>query len=223
VSEGAPMAPFPCAQAGVSRTRCRVPSDILSGHMLQQTARILSNLFQPMLTGTYVLLTIALTSALTWKAGVAWGAGMALLTAGVPALDIYRRMRGHTVDDFHILVRRQRLRPLLVAMFCTGLSFALALVLDAPHPLQASLLAALVTGALLTSVTGVWKISFHAAAAASALVILTWGLGWEALALGPLVPAVAWSRVALGRHTPAQVVAGLAAGSAVTIAVLFLY
>jgi len=34
---------------------------------------------------------------------------------------------------------------------------------------------------------------------------------------------VAWSRVALGRHTPAQVVAGLAAGSAVTIAVLFLY
>ncbi|MHB9148938.1 MAG: hypothetical protein ACYC33_02455 [Thermoleophilia bacterium] len=200
-----------------------VPSDILSGYMPQRIARILSSLFQPMLTGTYVLLVVALTSATSWRAGVAWGIGMALLTAGVPSLDIYRRMRRHTVGDFHILIRQQRLRPLLVALFCTGLGLALALGLGAPRQLQASLLTALVTGAALTSITGVWKISFHAATAASALAILAWGVGWEMLALAPVVPAVAWSRVILGRHTTAQVSAGLAAGAALTIAVLSLY
>lgn len=191
--------------------------------MPQRIARILSSLFQPILTGTYVLLIIALTAAENRPTGAAWGIGMALLTAGMPALDIYRRMRRHTVDDFHILIRQQRLRPLLVALFCTGLGLALALGLGAPRQLQASLLAALVTGAVLTSVTRVWKISFHAATAASALAILAWGVGWEMLALAPVVPAVAWSRVILGRHTTAQVSAGLVAGVALTIAVLSQY
>ena len=191
--------------------------------MSQRVARILSLVFQPMLTGTYVLLAIALTSAATWTAGVAWGIGMAVLTAGIPSLDILRRIRGRTVADFSIFIRRQRLRPLLVALTCTGLAFIVSLVLEAPHQLQASLLAALVTGAALASVTGAWKISFHAAAIVGAVAILAWYIGWEMLALAPLVPAVAWSRVVLGRHTLAQVLAGLAVGSALTILVLILY
>ncbi|HZK48538.1 MAG TPA: phosphatase PAP2 family protein [Thermoleophilia bacterium] len=198
-------------------------SAILSDDMPQRTATILSNLFQPMLTGTYVLLAIALTSATTWTSGVAWGVGLALLTAGVPSADIFRRMRVRTVDDFHIVVRTQRLGPLLVALSCTAAGLALALAMGAPHPLQASLLVALVTGVVLTSITGVWKISFHAATAVSALVILTWWLGWGALALAPLAPAVAWSRVALGRHSSAQVVAGGAVGATLALAVLALY
>ena len=94
--------------------------------MSQRVARILSLVFQPMLTGTYVLLAIALTSAATWTAGVAWGIGMAALTAGIPSLDILRRVRGRTVDDFSIFIRRQRLRPLLVALSCTGLGFVVS-------------------------------------------------------------------------------------------------
>lgn len=176
-----------------------------------------------MLTGTYVLLIIALTSAATWTAGVAWGVGLATLTAGIPSVDILRRVRGRTVDDFFIVIRSQRLRPLIVALSCTGLAFALSLVLGAPQQLQASLLAALATGAVLTSITWAWKISFHASAVAGALAILTWGVGWEMLVLAPLVPAVAWSRVALGRHTLAQVLAGIAVGSTLTIIVLSLY
>jgi membrane-associated phospholipid phosphatase len=110
-----------------------------------------------------------------------------------------------------------------VALSCTGLGFVLSVVLGAPHELQASLLAALVTGAALASVTGAWKISFHAAAIVGAVAILVWGISWEMLVLAPLVPAVAWSRVALGRHTLAQALAGVAVGSALTILVLLLY
>jgi membrane-associated phospholipid phosphatase len=168
-------------------------------------------------------MAVALDSAGSLGEGLAWGFGTVALTAGLPSLDIYRRMRGSTVDDFHIFAREQRIRPLLVALACAAAAFGLSLLLEAPRPVQVCLLAGFVTGATLTLVTGRWKISFHAAGAASSLVLLVWALGWTTLVLSPLVPAVAWSRVRLGRHTTAQVAAGLLTGLALTILVVALY
>jgi membrane-associated phospholipid phosphatase len=193
------------------------------GRGSRRIARILSDVFQPILLGTYVLIMVGLASADSVPAGLAWGFGSALLTAGVPTLEILRRMRRSTVDDFHIIAREQRLGPLLVALTCTALAFALSAALHAPHPVQTSLLAALVNGIVLTIVTGAWKVSFHSATASSSLVLIVWTLGPWSLLLAPLVPAVAWSRVRLGRHTPTQVVVGGVVGLALTLMVLALY
>lgn len=190
--------------------------------MTLRAARLLSSLFQPVLTGTYVLLAVSIADADTWVAAVGWGLGLAALTAGVPTFDILRRVRGNTVTDFHIAVREQRLRPLLVALGCTAAGLVLVLMLGGPRAVSVALSAALVTGGVLTVVTRVWKISFHAATAASAVVLLTWVLGPWALVTLLLPPAIAWSRVRLARHTPAQVAAGAVTGLVLTAAVVAL-
>lgn len=190
--------------------------------MAHRPARILSTLFQPILTGTYVLLVVSAATATSRAEALAWGLGTATLTAGLPTLDLLRRMRGRTVTDFHIAVREERLRPLLVMLGCVAATLGLAVALKAPKELTVALLAALVAGAVLTGVTRLWKISFHAATAASAVALLVWVLGPVALILLPIPPAVGWSRVELGRHSVAQVIAGGAAGLAITLAVVSL-
>lgn len=190
--------------------------------MAHRPARILSTLFQPILTGTYVLLVVSAATATSMAEALAWGLGTATLTAGIPTLDLLRRMRGRTVTDFHIAVREERLRPLLVMLGCVAATLGLAVALKAPRELTVALLAALVAGAVLTAVTRLWKISFHAATAASAVALLVWVLGPVALILLPIPPAVGWSRVELGRHSVAQVIAGGAAGLAITLAVVSL-
>jgi membrane-associated phospholipid phosphatase len=186
-------------------------------------ARLLSDVFQPVLLGSCVLLVVAVTTSESFWHGLAWGMGTVLLTAGVPTLDILRRMRRSTVDDFHIFAREQRLRPLLVALASTVVAFSITVLFDASLSLQACLLSALVTGVVLTVITGRWKISFHAATAASSSVLLVWVLGPAALLLAPLAPAIAWSRVRLQRHTPTQALAGLLVGLVMTLLVLSLY
>ncbi|MCZ7664164.1 MAG: phosphatase PAP2 family protein [Thermoleophilia bacterium] len=185
-------------------------------------ARLLSTVFQPILTGVYLLVTVSALSAPSWRSAVAWGATTSLLAAGLPAADLARRVRARRVADFHLALREQRLRPLLIALLASALSLALVAALDGPRPLEVTLTAALVNGTVLTMTTVRWKVSFHAATAAGSLIILWWMLGSMSALLAPLVPAIGWSRVALGRHNPNQVVVGAAAGVILTGSVLLL-
>ncbi|GAB4256629.1 MAG: hypothetical protein Kow00122_14710 [Thermoleophilia bacterium] len=183
-------------------------------------ARLLSTVFQPVLTGVYVLVLMSLLDAATWRGALGWGLLTSVLAAGLPAADLARRVRARTVTDFELALRQERLRPLVVALLASGLTLVVVAVFDGPRSLVWALVAALVTGAVLTITTVWWKISFHAAAVAGGVLLLGWRLGaWSALLL-PLVPAVGWSRVALGRHTVTQAAAGALAGMTLTALVL---
>ena len=183
-------------------------------------ARLLSTVFQPVLTGVYVLVLMSLLDTATWRGALGWGLLTSVLAAGLPAADLARRVRARTVTDFELALRQERLRPLVVALLASGLTLVVVAVFDGPRSLAWALVAALVTGAVLTITTVWWKISFHAAAVAGGVLLLGWRLGaWSALLL-PLVPAVGWSRVALGRHTVTQAAAGALAGMTLTALVL---
>lgn len=183
-------------------------------------ARLLSTVFQPVLTGVYVLVLMSLLDTATWRGALGWGLLTSVLAAGLPAADLARRVRARTVTDFELALRQERLRPLVVALLASGLTLVVVAVFNGPRSLAWALLAALVTGAVLTITTVWWKISFHAAAVAGGVLLLGWRLGaWSALLL-PLVPAVGWSRVALGRHTVTQAAAGALAGMTLTALVL---
>ncbi|MBY8852532.1 hypothetical protein K7G98_31595, partial [Saccharothrix sp. MB29] len=77
------------------------------------------------------------------------------------------------------------------------------------------LLCLLVTFALPVGGTRGWKISFHAAVASGAVVVLAITYGPWVLLASPAVALVAWSRVALGHHTVPQVVVGAVMGAIV--------
>ena len=112
--------------------------------------------------------------------------------------------------------------PLGLAALSVATGVVVLLVAGAPREITALQVAVLVTVAVATAITLVWKISFHTAVVAAAASVLTllggswWALSWLA------VPVVGWARIVLRAHTVAQVVAGLVVGAGVTTAVLLL-
>jgi len=188
--------------------------------LVNRLAPALSLFFQPILVGTYVIVALSLAGAASPAAGVGWALLAVGLCAGVPSLDLARRMRAHSVSDFQVAAREQRLRPLLVSLACTAVALTLVVLGHGPESLRIGLAAALVTGTVMTVVTTQWKISFHAGSAAGAVVLMSWQFGGVATLLLPLFAAVCWSRIYLRRHTLTQVLAGLVVGAALTAGVI---
>ena len=124
------------------------------------------------------------------------------------------------MTDHHVTRRGQRPRVILFAIACVLVGLGLLVGLAAPVELVALLGAGVVGLVVGLVITLFWKISFHVAAAAGAVVVLARRFGSWVLVLGALVPLIAWSRVELRHHTPAQVVAGGIVGAA-TAAVSF--
>jgi membrane-associated phospholipid phosphatase len=173
----------------------------------------LSRLFHPLLSALYLVVALGALAASSPLAGLGWVVLVLGLAVGLPALDLFRRVRSGTVSDFEVVMREQRTGPLLVGLAATLLALVLVAALQGPRPLLAALLAGLLCGLILTAVTLFWKISFHAAVPAAAAVLLAVFAGgallWPALVL---VVGLGWARVRLGRHTIAQVLAGAVVG-----------
>lgn len=154
--------------------------------------------------------------------GIAWSLVGMLFTVAIPALIVDRGVRTGRYTDHHLREREQRAVPLGLAALSVATGVVVLLVAGAPPEITALQLAVLVTVAVATWITLVWKISFHTAVVAAAAAVLTllggpwWALSWTA------VPVVGWARLVLRAHTVAQVLAGLVVGAGVTTAVLVL-
>lgn len=187
---------------------------------MNRLAKALSLLFQPVFVGTYVIVALSFAGATSAVSGLGWALVTSALCTGAPSLDLARRMRAHSVSDFQLVVREQRLRPLLVSLVCTAVALILVIVGHGPAGLRVGLAAALVTGSVMTIVTARWKISFHAGGAAGATVLMIWQFGVTALLFLPVLAGVCWSRIYLRRHTVPQVLAGLIVGAVLTAGVI---
>ena len=152
--------------------------------------------------------------------GVAWSLVGMLFTVAIPAFIVDRGVRTGRYTDHHLREREQRTVPLGLAALSVATGVVVLLVAGAPREISALQVAVLVTVAVATGITLVWKVSFHTAVVAAAASVLTllggpwWALSWVA------VPVVGWARLVLRAHTLAQVAAGLAVGACVTTAVL---
>ncbi|MEJ2890387.1 hypothetical protein [Actinomycetospora aeridis] len=154
--------------------------------------------------------------------GVAWSLVGMLFSVAIPAFIVDRGVRSGRYTDHHLREREQRAVPLGLAAASVALGVVVLLVAGAPRAISALQIAVLVTVAVATAITLVWKVSFHTAVVAAAAAVLTllgggwWALSWLA------VPLVGWARLVLRAHTAAQVLAGLVVGAGVTTAVLLL-
>ncbi len=183
-------------------------------------ASVLSMLFQPLLTGTYLLVVMSLLTASSLAQAAIWALVTVGLTVVMPTLDLLYRLRSRRITDFQIMLRTERLAPLLVTLTWAGIALVAALIFAAPSGVTVALSVAFVNGVVLISITYWWKISFHTATLTASVLVLAQQLGQVALLGFLLVLAVGWSRVRLGRHTAAQVLAGIAVSLLATSAVL---
>jgi hypothetical protein len=145
---------------------------------------------------------------------LSWGLLISVTGSLIPMAVIVRGAKRGKWDGHHVTNRAGRRVPLLFAGLSLGLGFVVLLAGGAPPQLvalAASMLASLVVAVAITF-GAKFKISLHAAVAASAVVVLTLTYGPWALLLSPLVAWVAWSRVRLRDHTTPEVLAGLLMG-----------
>jgi membrane-associated phospholipid phosphatase len=185
-------------------------------------ARMLSTAFQPTLASTYLLLCVSLASAGSPPKGLIWFLALSAISTGIPFVYLWLGVRRGALSDLQVVVREQRLGPLLVGLACTAAAFALALYASAPAELVVTILIGLTCGAVLTLITLWWKISFHTAALAGATVVLVWVFGPFGWVGAALTLAVGWSRVSLHRHTIAQAIAGAGVAAVLAPVVLLL-
>jgi hypothetical protein len=179
-------------------------------------AERISDLFSPpVLTGGLAIVLTRLGTP-TWTAALSWSSLYVVVGDLVPLAYLLRLLRKGIVSDLHVGVRTERIRPLVVLLVCLGVAFAGAMLLSAPYTLRLFLGLSLVQGIILTAITAIWQISFHAAAVTALIAAsgILFGLT-TGLILAPLLPLVGWARIHLHRHTFRQVVAGAALSAAI--------
>ena len=133
-------------------------------------------------------------------------------TALIPSIYIFLAYRRGEVRTLELTTRAERRRPTTVAAVCGTCAAALLVVVGAPQAVRSLGWALAVQLSSMAAITPRWKISYHAATAATlAAATLPLGIAPVSIASLGLALVVGWSRLHLGRHTHAQVAAGFAA------------
>lgn len=139
-----------------------------------------------------------------------------LLAVLGPLLTLFWLMSHGEVSDLDVTRRQERHKPFIAAVCGAAVAWRALSALEAPD-LQVQFAAAhTAVISIVVVVTLYWKISVHAAGAASLATLVSALLEAKLLAVLPVpVLVVSWSRFYLGRHTLAQVVAGGILGAVV--------
>ncbi len=185
---------------------------------LSKTAKVISDVFSPPVLGAACIVVAAIEVAMpgAWL----WVVSFLALTVGIPTGYVLLLVRKGKVSDFHIPIRRQRIRPMILMVGMALLSFGLLLTLHPPTIFLGLVLIGLGQLLLLFLITLKWKISGHALAASSFCSLCTVVVGASAWLTFLLVPVVVWSRLRLRRHTFMQTAAGTALGLSMILLVL---
>lgn len=141
-----------------------------------------------------------------------WALISVALSIGIPVAYVFWKVRSGEISDFHIPIRTQRFRPMLVSILCVLLSWGILQICKAPAPLISLIGVSAALAVLLLLITLRWKISGHSVAIASLAIVIIHVMGQAFLPALLIIPLVAWARVRIHRHTLAQTVAGAALG-----------
>lgn len=180
---------------------------------LNQTARYISNVFTPPLSVLYGILIVTpyLEVSYRWS----WSILFLALFVIPPTLYVYILMQRGIVTDFHINVREQRLKPMLLILTNTLFGIVAYYRLGGPKYLVILAVCCLLLVGLMFLFTFFSKISGHCAAAGGLFTVLLSVSKFNETLIIPfalMVPLVAWSRVRLGRHSVPQTLIGVLLG-----------
>lgn len=198
---------------------------------------VLAEIASPAVLVTALLLAIAWHDAPDPGHALLWGAVSVLFATVAPTAFVLHGVRRRRWSDHHVPERSRRTAPLLFCGGSVAVGYLLLRLADAPKGLIAVTAAIVVEALVLTSITRLWKISGHVAAAASCATVVTVVYGPVLAPSWLLVPVLAWARVQVRRarlaeapttdhdeldgHTPAQTVAG-AMVATVTVTTVYL-
>ncbi len=184
-----------------------------------KAARIYSNVVSPPVMFAVIGLLFGLVALPGW-AGFLWAALYGLLVSLAPILVVIFLLKTGRIAELHMSNTRERNIPYLSAILFAGIAYALIVGFNGPDLLRCLALFNVIELTALTLINHFWLISLHATGAMASAMLVGLVFGWPISLLigGPLVISVCWVRLFLKRHTPAQIVAGLALGAVVVLA-----
>ena len=174
----------------------------------RKTAKIISFIFDGSFLSIPLFVIIALEVSSNAFLAIGYAAICTLFIMVIPYLYILFLLKRKRINDVHLPVKGNRMRPLIVMDTSFTLCYFILYLLDAPDFLRTMILASLFTVVMLTVITIFWKISFHASWITFVSITLCILYGKWALLTFILLPLVAWARVIIKRHTIMQVIAG---------------
>jgi hypothetical protein len=173
-------------------------------------ARWVSDLLCPPVIAAVSIVVAAayLATPVAWK----WAALFLALAVATPTLYVIWLLYRGEVTDFHLRVREQRIKPMIVIVTTTLSAWLMLIARHAPYLLVGVATAGMAITLILLLVTLRRKISAHTTAMSSLAMLCCILIGPAAAPMMLSVPLVAWARVCLRRHTLAQTLAGAALG-----------
>jgi membrane-associated phospholipid phosphatase len=183
-------------------------------------ARVLSQIFHPILLNISAFLIVGYAALSTPSAGLKW-AGICILVLVLPPTIFYTiRLRQGAYADEDVSVREQRNELYLFGFIWGLIATVLLSYIGAPEPFLALLVCALLFALINGGINLFWKISAHATAIAATATIAL--LYWQPLGivLWACAALVGWARIRTRNHTPMQVLAGFCS-AAIVITVVF--
>ncbi len=192
------------------------PQAELIGRWDLRLARWISDLLCPPVVAAVCILVAAayLATPVAWK----WAALFLGLAVVPPTLYVIWLLHRGEVSDFHLCVRHERIKPMLVTVAAALSAWGMLIVGSAPRLLVALATVGIVMAVITLVITLRWKISGHTTAISSLAMLCCILIGPAAAPIALSVPLVAWARVRLHRHTLAQTLAGAALGTLTSLA-----
>ncbi|OGO43124.1 MAG: hypothetical protein A2137_07915 [Chloroflexi bacterium RBG_16_58_8] len=185
----------------------------------ERLAGLISNVLNPFVVSTGVIILLALESAAGTADALKWVA-ISLVLSVLPVFSVvFYLVRRKKLDGIFISQRQQRTRLYLLAGALAVFGCLVLYYLAAPELLQATFTAGLASIAVFAVINLYWKISLHTSFMAGAASIITIVYGFPgALTILLLLP-VAWARTQMKLHSLAQVVVAAVLAAAIVTAV----
>ena len=177
---------------------------------INKIAKLISTLFSPPLL-IIVGLALAATSIGTVPAWL-WAGFYVIFAVLLPCGYIIWEIRRGNITDFHMKIREQRTKPLLLSLICSIIAAVGMWIGNAPQMYLIFGAVGVLQMALIFFITLKWKISGHSTAVSAFSVFVVALFGQMAAPILLSIPLVAWARVRLDRHEMLQTVAGSIAG-----------
>ena len=189
----------------------------------KQLARLLSNIFNPFLVSTTLVVLISLRSAVSTVEAIKWSLiALALSTLPIFLIVLYL-VRSDRLESIFINVRRQRHKIYLLSGLCGAATCIVLYYLEAPLVLVVAFLAGITAVVVFMGINLWWKISVHTAFAASAITLLVLLYGPAAALTGLLLPLIGWSRIELEHHSLTQVATGAVLSVLIVLGIFYLF
>ena len=213
------------ADSTLPSTTAVTESNSLSQRLLRLFAHLLSVLFHPLFSPTYVFLLLMQVVPYEFAGITPWQLTLRLFsafwwTAFVPAFAIFLLWRLQFINSILLLTRKERIVPFIIVMFFYWWQYYLSRHFDN----QPSVLRFFYLGIFLSTVVGLilnsyLKISLHgiaAGGAVAAVILFSWYYGlplWIYILVTTLLAGlVASARLLISDHSSREVYIGLLTG-----------